>query len=89
VNAFRIEFSQQAGSYFKRLGKEAKARVEKTLRDIAADPVENSKRLVNRGGQRSTRVGELRILFDLDQESSKLMVTAILPRGDVYKHTKR
>jgi len=41
------------------------------LREVCADPEQNSKRLVNRGGQRSARVGMWRVLFDLD---------------DVYKH---
>jgi hypothetical protein len=51
-------------------------------------PVQGSDRLVNRGNERKIRVGGLRILFRITSES-EIAIDAILPRGDVYKHTRR
>jgi mRNA-degrading endonuclease RelE of RelBE toxin-antitoxin system len=57
------------------------------LRDAQKNPIEASDHLVNRGPERRVRVGNLRILFRI--ESKEIIVDAILPRGDVYKHTRR
>jgi mRNA-degrading endonuclease RelE of RelBE toxin-antitoxin system len=52
------------------------------------DPVEASDRLVNRGNERKIRVGGVRILFRIASKS-EILIDTILPRGDVYKHTRR
>ena len=64
-------------------------RIDSALRDAAADPVVASDHLVNRGDERKIRVGGLRILFRIDKAESKILVDAVLPRGDVYKHTRK
>ena len=87
MSAFSIELGRQAASYFSRLGKDLQARVGAKLREIAADHEAESKKLVNRSGARSARVGNLRILFDVNESLRRIEVTAILPRGDVYKRT--
>ena len=61
--------------------------IEEALRDAQKNPIEASDHLVNRGPERKVRVGNLRILFRI--ESREILVDAILPRGDVYKHTRR
>jgi mRNA-degrading endonuclease RelE of RelBE toxin-antitoxin system len=43
--------------------------------------------LVNHGAERKIRVGSLRILFTID--SGQTVIDTILPRGDVYKHSRR
>jgi mRNA-degrading endonuclease RelE of RelBE toxin-antitoxin system len=43
--------------------------------------------LVNRGPSRKIRIGGLRILLRI--ESKTVLIDAILPRGDVYKHTRK
>jgi mRNA-degrading endonuclease RelE of RelBE toxin-antitoxin system len=57
------------------------------LRDAQNNPIEASDHLVNRGPERKVRVGKLRILFRIEQE--EVVVDAMLPRGDAYKHTRR
>ncbi len=88
-DGFSIELSQQAASYLKRLSPQQQDRITEKLKEASVNPVEVSKRLVNRCGHRRLRVGDLRILFEIDTERRKLMVTAILPRGDAYKHSKK
>jgi len=85
ICTFRL--SQQAASYLKRLDSETRRRIEEALRDAQKNPVEASDHIVNRGPERKVRAGKLRILFRL--ESNEILVDAILPRGDVHKHTRR
>lgn len=89
MDEFTVELSRSAANYFARLGKDQKDRVAAKLRELCADCASNSKKLVNRGGARSARVGNLRILFDVNEKLRKLEVSAIAPRGDVYKHSKK
>ena len=81
--AFKL--SQQAASYLKRLDLPTKKRINEALLEAFKDPIAASDHLVNRG-ERKVRVGTLRILFRI--EGTTVLVDAILPRGDVYKHTR-
>jgi len=63
-------------------------RIDDALRAAAKDPFGASDHLVNRGGERKIRVGDLRILFRV-ADDGEILVDAILPRGDVYKHRRR
>jgi mRNA-degrading endonuclease RelE of RelBE toxin-antitoxin system len=96
----KFKLSQQAASYLKRLDKPTKQRIDNALLEALRDPIGASDHLINRGDERSIRVGGLRILFRVvteKQESESeaaqseiiIVVDAILPRGDVYKHTRR
>ena len=89
MNPFRVELSQQAASYLRRLDQPTKERIVAKLSEIAKDPSAYSKGLVGRGGARAGRVGPYRIVFDINVQRNVVEVSAILPRGDVYKHTKR
>ena len=91
----KFKISQQAESYRKRLDRPTKQRIENALLEVLSDPIGASDHLINRGDERSIRVGGLRILFRIVQEESTedaaqteiVVIDAILPRGDVYKHT--
>jgi mRNA-degrading endonuclease RelE of RelBE toxin-antitoxin system len=93
----KFKISQQAESYRKRLDRPTKQRIENALLEVLSDPISTSDHLINRGDERSIRVGGLRILFRIVPEVSKedaaqteiVVIDAILPRGDVYKHTRR
>jgi len=63
-------------------------RINDRLLEALADPIEASDRLINRGNERKIRVGALRIIFRIASES-EMLIDVILPRGDVYKHTRR
>lgn len=89
MNGFTVWLSQSAASYLKRMSKDTSERITAKLQELCADYSASSKQLVNRGGARSARVGNLRILFDVNEKLRRLEVSAILPRGDVYKHTKK
>jgi hypothetical protein len=52
-----------------------------------------SDHLINRGIERKVRVGKYRILFRIDATSAGTIlidaIDAILPRGDIYKHSRQ
>ena len=62
-------------------------RINDALLEAFEDPFGASDHLVNRGSERKIRVGGLRILFRI--VSNEILVDTILPRGEVYKHTRR
>jgi len=84
---YRFKLSQQAASYLKRLDANLRQRINEGLVEALKDPIGASDHLVNRGAERKIRVGSLRILFRIEAE--EIVIDAILPRGDVYKHTRR
>ena len=81
-----FKLSQQAASYLKRLDADTKKRINDALEEALRDRVVASYNLINRG-ELKVRVGGLRVLFRIANE--QILVDAILPRGDVYKHTRR
>lgn len=83
----KFTLSQQAASYLKRLDVNTKKRINEALIEALDNPIGASDHLVNRGAERKIRIGALRILFRV--EAQRIFVDAILPRGDVYKHTRR
>ena len=85
--AYRFKVSQQAASYLKRLDTNTKQRINAVLIEACKDPIGASDHLINRGAERKIRVGGLRVLFRI--EAGEIVVDAILPRGECYKHTRR
>ena len=83
---YTVELSSEAQSYLRRLGPRAKQRIAHRLGQLGEDPFDASmsKPLVGRGGQRSSRIGDLRILYFVDREVRIVDVSDIGPRGGVY-----
>jgi mRNA-degrading endonuclease RelE of RelBE toxin-antitoxin system len=86
---YSFKLSQQAASYLRRQNADTKKRINDALVEATKDPIGASDHLVNRGAERKVRVGGLRILFRIDSVAKLVLVDAILPRGDIYKHTRR
>ena len=85
--AYKLKLSRQAASYFRRLDADTRQRINDGLIQAFKDPIGASDHLVNRGSERKIRVGSLRILFRI--EADEIVVDAILPGGDIYKHTRQ
>jgi mRNA-degrading endonuclease RelE of RelBE toxin-antitoxin system len=82
-----VEFDKDAAKYTKALDSTTKKRISEKLEKIILDPFDpaNSKPLTHRDGERSARVGDYRILLDVDTESKKIYVVAVVPRGQAYR----
>jgi mRNA-degrading endonuclease RelE of RelBE toxin-antitoxin system len=86
VSRYSVSLSRTAEKYFERCDAPTRDRLRQKLEMLKADPfdAQNSKALKGRNDQRSARVGRLRILFQV--QGINIIVAAIGPRGEIYKH---
>lgn len=76
----RIEYSRQASKAIERLDKAVKQRIRIGIEALPAGDV---KKLKGYSNAYRLRVGEYRVLFDMDSDS--IRVTNVLPRGAAYR----
>jgi mRNA interferase RelE/StbE len=84
---YEIRLARQSESYIRRLDPRTQDRILQRLEQLASDPFDlhYSKPLRNAQGKRSSRVGEYRIVFSVDSVRLLVNITAIGPRGRVYR----
>ena len=81
-----IHFSRRANANLKRLDEPTRWRILDRLDEIAADPYgRETKALTGPRGLRSSRVGDYRIVFLVNDAQQAVGVTVIGPRGQVYR----
>lgn len=80
-----IRFSKQANSYLKRLDPTTRRRVLTRLDEVAVDPYGLASKALFGTPMRSARVGDYRILFEVDDVALEILVGTIGPRGQVYR----
>lgn len=74
---------REAAKEYKQLNEPLKGRIKKALLKLELEPPEgNIKSLVGISGYR-VRIGDYRITYKIEDE--KIYITAIQPRGQVYK----
>ena len=84
--SYTVRLSRRAEAYLDRLDSTTRGRILRRLDDIAADPFgPQSKRLKGAAGLRATRVGDYRIVFEVDDTDRIVLVGLISPRGQVYR----
>ncbi len=83
---YSYSLSRAAERYFGRLPQVQRNRLSHRLEQLCEDPYDASisKALIARSGQRSSRVGDLRILYFVDDTIHVVDVSDIGPRGDIY-----
>ena len=79
--------SARAARYIERLDRRMQARIEERVERIAADPrtAPNTKPLVNAACRWTSRVGDLRIIFRIDENDRLIVILIVGPRGQVYR----
>lgn len=85
---YRVVVHQRAANYLKRLPQNQKKRVKNVLNDLAKDPFNHPQVKSMAGewaGYRRLRVGDIRIIFWVENTEKTIYVDHIGPRGDVYK----
>jgi mRNA-degrading endonuclease RelE of RelBE toxin-antitoxin system len=84
---YTYTLARSAERYFGRLPVNQRNRISHRLEQLCEDPYDASisKQLAARGGQRSSRVGDLRILYFVEDEIRVVDVTDIGTRGQVYR----
>ena len=81
--ACNFKVSNLAATYLNRLDGKVRRRINDALIAASRDPIGTSDHLVNRGDERTIRIGGLRIIFRIYGED--ILVDAILLRGDAYR----
>ncbi len=84
---YAIEFTRQAAKDLRNLPKPLIAQVHDKLRSVAADPYgqhNNVKKLAGQPGYR-LRIGDWRVMYELEDDRLVMLVVRIATRGQVYK----
>ena len=84
---FEIVYSKQAIKVLRRLPRNLSQRIRSKINDVANDPYgqhNNVTKLVNRPGYR-LRVGDWRILYDIQDERMEIIVMRVARRGEAYE----
>jgi len=81
-----VKLTKPAFEFLNELEKKPREAIKKRLTELASDPlsIRTSKPLKNRV-ERSSRVGNYRILFTIEEDQQVLLVAKIGNRRDVYK----
>ncbi len=84
---YRISFSRDAIKTLRRMPQNTSRLIRSKIDGLAQDPYapnNNVKKLVGRPGYR-LRVGDWRVIYDLDNGLRILSVERIAPKGDAYE----
>lgn len=85
---YKVTIHRRASRYLKKLPTPEKENIKKSLRKLALDPFHNPnvKHMVGEWkGYHRIRIGNVRVIFWIDQEEKMIYIDHISPRGDVYK----
>ena len=84
---YRINFIKVAAKTLQKMPRNTAKSIREKLELIATDPhanIPNAKKLQNRPGYR-LRVGDWRVIYDIQNEQLVILVLKIAPRGEVYR----
>ena len=81
---YRVEISRNAQKQMEDLTKTMRRRMDTRINAIRNDPYRGSSKLVIVSGFRQ-RVGDYRILYQVDDRQRSVRVTAILHRREAYR----
>jgi mRNA interferase RelE/StbE len=85
--AYTVAFTKQALKTLQKMPLDVARLVRQKLNDVASDPFTaypNVTKLQNREGYR-LRVGDWRVIYDIQQDKIVLLVLKIALRGEVYR----
>jgi len=82
----QINYTKQALKYLAKLDKPTIQRLKNAIYQLSYEPPEGDIKPIK--GQENiyrARVGDYRILFEIDSDSGVIMIRKIAPRGEIYK----
>ncbi|NCP87309.1 MAG: type II toxin-antitoxin system RelE/ParE family toxin [Anaerolineae bacterium CG_4_9_14_3_um_filter_57_17] len=84
---YKITFTAQAAKALLKMPRNTALLIREKLNQVAANPfasIPNAKKLQGRAGYR-LRVGDWRVIYEINKEEITVIVLKIAPRGEVYK----
>lgn len=84
---FEIILSRQAARYYEKIPVPVARRLDRAFLLLEDDPIAGGdiKQMSGKETRFRLRVGNLRVIYQIDRPHLKVHVSTILPRGDVYK----
>jgi len=79
-----LQVGKQAAKYISKLDEPTRTRFAAELEILRRDPIGNSKPLINNPPSRSCRVGGWRIILVVDEQTRTVVISMVMPRGQVY-----
>ncbi len=85
---YEVRLSREALKTLDRMDSKLEKRIRSRLHELSDDPLDPrlSKPLTDMEGLRSSRVGGWRILYTIDNSANAVIVLAVRPRGQAYRH---
>ena len=82
---YRIELSKNSEKVLKKLQPKIRGRVLLILEKLTHDPLRMSENLSGKlRGRRKTRLGDIRVIFYIDDDNGEVQVVDIEYRGSAY-----
>jgi mRNA interferase RelE/StbE len=84
---YKITFTTQATKALLKMPRNTALLIREKLNQVASDPfasIPNAKKLQGRPGYR-LRIGDWRVIYEINQDEITIIVMKIAPRGEVYK----
>jgi mRNA interferase RelE/StbE len=84
---YKIVFKKEAAKSLSKLPRNVAKTIRQKLEAIAANPYaenSNAKKLQGREGYR-LRVGDWRVLYEIQNDQLVILVLKVAPRGEVYR----
>lgn len=88
MESYRLVVHRRAARYLTRLPASERERIKETLGKLSQSPVDLQDVKLMQGewqGYRRLRIGNLRVIFWIDEKARTIFVDHIGPRGDVYR----
>ena len=88
---YRTVLSSKAIKFLDRLDKKTEQRIQTRLDELAVNPLESriSKQLETEELKRYSRVGDWRIIYEIDADDDLIYIITIQHRSRVYKELKK
>jgi mRNA interferase RelE/StbE len=83
---FEVRLSRRARRYYERVSTDTARRLDRALESLEVNPfgAGDIKPLQGMPGTYRLRVGDLRIIYEVDRQTRVVNVLSILPRGEAY-----
>jgi mRNA interferase RelE/StbE len=87
MESYQVEFSKSAQKDLDKIPKQQVAKIIFALDKLALDPsrAANSKKMVNWEKTYRLRVGDFRVLYELENSVLVVYVVAVVHRKDIYR----